>query len=112
MINEYIRYKVGADRAAAFVSAYGEAAASLRQSPHCLGYELSQCTEAPEHFVLRIQWVSAAGHLEGFRTSPEFREFFRAVKPFLDDIEEMRHYQLTPLRWSRQDGSGGPTSLE
>jgi quinol monooxygenase YgiN len=112
MVNEYLRYKVGADRAAAFLTAYGEAAASLRKSPHCLGYELSQCTEAPEHFVLRIQWVSTDAHLQGFRASPEFQDFFRAVKPFVNDIEEMRHYELTPLRWSRQDRSGGPASLE
>jgi hypothetical protein len=25
--------------------------------------------------------------------SPEFREFFAAVKPFFDDIDEMRHYE-------------------
>jgi hypothetical protein len=28
--------------------------------------------------------------------SPEFRRFFEAVSPFVYDIEEMRHYQVTP----------------
>jgi hypothetical protein len=35
------------------------------------------------------------GHLSGFRQSSEFRSFFEAVGPFVHDIEEMRHYQVT-----------------
>ena len=101
MIVEYIRYKIAEDRAASFLDAYGEAEESLRASPHCLGFELSRCSEAPEHFILRIQWDSADGHLLGFRKSPQFPPFLAAVKPFLGDIEEMRHYDLTPVRWSR-----------
>ena len=89
------------ERAAEFLRAYDAATESLRASPHCLGYELSRCSEAPEHFILRIHWDSSEGHLKGFRTSPEFQTFFQHVKPYLNDIEEMRHYELTPLRWSR-----------
>jgi len=33
------------------------------------------------------------GHEQGFRSSPEFRDFFAAVKPFVGDIDEMRHYE-------------------
>lgn len=101
MINEYIRYRISENRKAEFLDAYTEAMKSLEASRHCLGYELSQCVDAPEHFVLRIQWDSADGHLKGFRTEPEFRPFFKAVQPFVADIEEMRHYALTPLRWTR-----------
>ena len=100
MINEYIRYRISADRAEAFLSAYAEAQASLRASPHCLGYELSRCTEAPEQFILLIRWDSAEGHLRGFRASPEFKPFLRAIQPYVKDIEEMRHYELTAVRWS------------
>lgn len=101
MIVEYIRYKIAEGRAGDFVQAYDKAAESLRASRHCLGFELSRCSEAPEHFILRIQWDSSEGHLQGFRKSPEFGPFFAAVKPFLSDIEEMRHYELTAVRWTR-----------
>ena len=101
MIVEYIRYKIAEGRAEAFVEAYDKAAESLRASPHCLGFELSRCSEAREHFILRIQWDSSEGHLQGFRKSPEFGSFFAAVKPFLSDIEEMRHYEITAVRWTR-----------
>jgi Antibiotic biosynthesis monooxygenase len=61
----------------------------------CLGYELSRCADAPEHCILRIQWNSRQGHLEGFRKSPEFGAFFRHVKPFVASTEEMCHYEVT-----------------
>jgi len=101
MIIEYIRYTVEPSRQQDFLGAYETAAESLRASPHCLGYELTQCTEARESFTLRIQWDSQEGHLKGFRASPQFRTFFAAIQPFVKDIQEMRHYEQTALVWTR-----------
>lgn len=101
MIVEYIRYRVDAEHRGSFLKAYEVAGESLRASAHCLGYELTECAEEKGSFILRIEWDSAEGHLQGFRKSPEFRPFFQAVQPFLNDIQEMRHYELTPERWSR-----------
>mgnify|MGYP007013284284 CR=1 FL=1 len=33
--------------------------------------------------------------------SPEFRSFFAAIQPYVKDIEEMRHYARTDVRWTR-----------
>lgn len=101
MINEYIRYRIPSERAEAFLAAYELASQSLRAAPECLGYELSRCTEEPVSFVLRIQWESEEAHLQGFRKGPQFPPFLQAIKPFIPDIEEMRHYAPTALRWSR-----------
>lgn len=101
MILEYIRYNIESSRAIDFLSAYEVASKSLRESPHCLGYELTQCTEARESFILRIHWDSDEGHTNGFRTSPQFKPFLAAVQPFMKEILEMRHYELTPVTWSR-----------
>lgn len=95
MIVEYIRYETGDPDG--LVSAYERARAALDASAHCLGYELSRCTEEPTSFILRIEWDSADGHLQGFRKSPEFASFFSAVRPFLDQIREMRHYEPTAV---------------
>jgi len=101
MIVEYIRYRVPAEQADALIAAYRVAVESLRASPHCFGYELTRCSEAPEQFILRIQWDSADGHLQGFRKSPEFAPFLKAIGPFVSNIEEMRHYEHTELHWTR-----------
>jgi hemoglobin len=95
MVVEYIRYSIDDPRAEAFEQAYREAGDSLAASEHCERYEVSRCSEEPTQHVVRIEWDSEEGHLSGFRQSPEFRSFFEAVRPFVNDIEEMRHYEVT-----------------
>jgi quinol monooxygenase YgiN len=97
MVIEYVRYKIPAEQADEFVSAYATAADALHKSSHCLGFELSRCTEEPTSFILRIEWDSIDGHMEGFRKSPEFRTFFASVRPFVGNLEEMRHYERTAV---------------
>jgi truncated hemoglobin YjbI len=57
---------------------------------------------------LRIAWTSVQEHLHGFRGGPVFGEFFAAIKPYVDDIEEMRHYGSTAIAGP---GGGAPPSL-
>ena len=97
MIVEYVRYTIPAERRGAFESAYGDAATALDASPHCLAYDLARCAEDPTQYVLRIEWDSVDGHLQGFRGSAEFRSFFAAVRPFVGEIAEMRHYEPTAV---------------
>jgi quinol monooxygenase YgiN len=97
MVIEYIRYRVGGGRQAEFEEAYASASASLDASAHCLAYEVSRCVEDTELYVVRIEWDSVEGHEQGFRSSAEFQSFFAAVKPFFDQIEEMRHYERTTV---------------
>jgi quinol monooxygenase YgiN len=95
MIVEYIRYNIDDGRAGAFEEAYRRASAALDASEHCERYEISRCSEDSTQHVVRIEWDSEQGHLSGFRWSHEFRSFFEAVGPFVNDIEEMRHYEVT-----------------
>ena len=48
MVIEYVRYKIPADQADQFIAACATAGEALRKSSHCLGFELSRCTE-PTH---------------------------------------------------------------
>src|SRR5262245_62632164 len=95
MVVEYIRYTIGAGRADDFDEAYRSAARSLDVSEHCERYEVSRCTEDPTQQIVRIEWDSEEGHMDGFRQSPEFRSFLEAVGPFVHSIQEMRHYEVT-----------------
>jgi heme-degrading monooxygenase HmoA len=93
VIVEYIRYQVPAGREPELERAYAAAARQLDASPHCLAYEVSRCAEDAGSVIVRIEWDSAEGHLQGFRRSPEFRDFYGAVAAFVDSIQEMRHYE-------------------
>jgi quinol monooxygenase YgiN len=97
MIIEYIRYSIAEADRVTFEAAYPLAQAALTRSPHCLAYELSHCIEDRGSYVLRIEWDSAEGHLKGFRSSTEFREFLAHVRPFVGAITEMRHYEITSV---------------
>lgn len=98
MIVEYVRYTIAPERGTEFEDAYGRAQASLEASPHCLAWELTRCVEDPGQYTLRIEWDSAEAHMQGFRRSPEFGAFFAAIRPYVGDIQEMRHYELTAVR--------------
>lgn len=98
MIVEYIRYNISGERAEEFLHAYSDAAKELDASPHCKSYELSRCAENTEKFILRIEWASLDAHLNGFRKSAGFANFFALVKPFFDQIEEMKHYEVTSIK--------------
>ena len=98
MIVEYIRYKISKEGQGEFERAYANSSGPLNASKHCHGYELSHCVEEPELYTLRIEWDSLDGHIQGFRNSPEFREFFRYVQPFINEIQEMHHYELTRVQ--------------
>jgi quinol monooxygenase YgiN len=101
MIVEYIRYRLEQHEPAEFVAAYEIAGSHLRAAPECLSYEVAQCDEQPATFVVRIQWTSASGHMEGFRRGPNFPPFLTAIRPFIPEIEEMRHYTPSQVSWSR-----------
>jgi len=101
VVVEYIRYTVPADRDGEFEAAWSEAQKVLRDAPQCLSYEVARGVEEPENYVVRIEWRSVAEHEQGFRQSPAFGQFFAAVEPFFDEIQEMRHYELTAIASDR-----------
>jgi heme-degrading monooxygenase HmoA len=92
MIVEYLRYTIPDDRQAAFLKDYDAARGPLMRSPYATGFELCQCVDDKTQFVLRIEWTSAADHMQGFRKSPEFQEFLGYIRQYVPAIDEMRHY--------------------
>jgi quinol monooxygenase YgiN len=91
---EYIRYRIPKENVDVFVDAYRGAVMPLAASAYCLGYDLTQCAEDPELFILRIRWTSIEDHLQKFRSSGQFREFFSYIGPFVPQIQEMQHYRV------------------
>lgn len=98
---EYIRYVLDVHDGTALTEAYALAAPHLQAAPECLGYDLAQCDEDPASFILRIHWLSAHAHMDGFRRGPHFPPFLAAIRDFLPEIAEMRHYTPTAISWRR-----------
>jgi hypothetical protein len=108
MVVEYIRYLV-ADQARGeeLLRAYATAAKQLDAAPECLAYELTQCEEEPRCWSLRIEWLSTEAHLQGFRKGQHFPAFLAAIREFMPDIAEMRHYRLTDVQSRKSAGGQG-----
>ncbi|MFE1882499.1 group II truncated hemoglobin [Streptomyces diastatochromogenes] len=104
---EYIRYRVPEQQSAEFLAAYTRAAVPLAAAPQCVDYGLTRCEEEPESWILRITWTSTEDHIEGFRRSELFPRFFAEIRPYVENIEEMRHYRPTGV----QGGGGAVPTL-
>ena len=94
---EYIRYKVTGEQRQSFIDTYKDASKELDESEFCIAYELSECEEEVGQFILRIEWTSTDDHMKEFRKSQLFPSFFAKVKPYFNNIQEMRHYKLTEV---------------
>jgi quinol monooxygenase YgiN len=97
---EIIRYKISDGERENFINAYTAATKYLQASEYCLGYELIQGDEEPGNFIVVIHWTSKNDHLNGFRKSTEFGPFFNLVRPFYNNIEEMKHYD-SKFKWEK-----------
>lgn len=95
VIVEYIRYDLKTHTAEQLIDSYRRAGEHLKAAPECLGFELTRCEEAPTLLILRILWRSSRDHIEGFRRGPHFAPFLREIRPYFDEIAEMRHYAET-----------------
>jgi len=104
-VEEYIRYRVPPGAGERLEEAYAKASAALEAAPECLDFVMHRCVEEPDRYILRITWTSGEGHLEGFRKGPHFAGFLAEVRPFIEHIEEMQHYETTGIasRSSKDD---------
>jgi quinol monooxygenase YgiN len=98
---EVIRYDIPQNQQAQFEKAYDAAGKFLSRSKYCLSYVINKGSEEPNHYVIIIHWTSEDDHLNGFRKSADFMPFFNLVKPFYNQILEMKHYQELTL-WSAE----------
>jgi quinol monooxygenase YgiN len=99
MVVEYIRYAVADQiRGEELQKAYVAAAKQIDAAPECVAYELRQCEEEPKCWTLRIEWLSTEAHLQGFRKGPHFPARLAAIREFMPEIAEMRHYRLTDVQ--------------
>ncbi|QNF33016.1 antibiotic biosynthesis monooxygenase [Adhaeribacter swui] len=98
---EIIRYAIPPEQQTIFEQAYTEAGILLQNAPYCLGYELIKGVDEPQNYLLTIYWTSLHDHLNGFRKSASFGQFFNLVRPFYAHIQEMKHYEPTNLVWQK-----------
>jgi len=97
---EIIRYNLPQEKAKDFAAIYREISKYLAASPHCRGYQVLHGIEEANRFIIVIEWDSIAGHEQGFTNSADFPNFITPLRPYLQYIEEMKHYEKTDVAWT------------
>lgn len=98
---EIIRYNLPAGKADDFAAIYQEISQYLAASSHCRSYQVLRGVEDANRFIIIIEWDSIEGHEKGFTNSADFPKFITPLRPYLQYIEEMKHYEKTAIAWAR-----------
>jgi len=92
MVIEIATLTVKEGQNAAFEKAFGQAQRYIALSEHCLRYALTHCVEDAARYILRIEWDSLEGHVEGFRASADYAEYRALLLPYYAAPVDLYHY--------------------
>lgn len=98
---EIVRYNLPKEKAEDFPTIYREISKYLAASPHCQSYRVLHGVEDANRFIIVIEWDSVEGHEKGFTDSADFPKFITPLRPYLQYIEEMKHYEKTDIAWTK-----------
>ena len=77
-----------------FEAAFAQASSIISSMPGYLSHQLLNCVEAPNRYLLLVNWVSLEAHTVGFRGSPEYQTWKQLLHHFYDPFPIVEHYAL------------------
>ena len=94
MILETATLNVIPGREAEFESAFAQASSIIASMDGYISHQLQHCLEAPNRYLLLVQWETLEAHTVGFRSSPEYQEWKKLLHHFYDPFPIVEHYEL------------------
>ena len=94
MILEAATLNVVPGREAEFESAFAQASSIIASMDGYISHQLQHCLEAPNRYLLLVQWETLEAHTVGFRSSPEYQEWKKLLHHFYDPFPIVEHYEL------------------
>jgi heme-degrading monooxygenase HmoA len=77
-----------------FESAFQQASPIIASMKGYISHQLQHCLEAPNRYLLLVQWETLEDHTIGFRSSEEYQKWKRLLHHFYDPFPTVEHYQL------------------
>lgn len=77
-----------------FEAAFAEASQYIAASTGYVSHQLQRCLEAPDRYLLLVQWQTLEDHTEGFRGSERYELWRRLLHHFYDPFPVVEHYEL------------------
>jgi heme-degrading monooxygenase HmoA len=78
-----------------FESAFAKASPIITGMGGYISHQLQHCIEAPNRFLLLVQWETLEAHTVGFRGSLEYQEWRKLLHHFYDPFPTVQHYELS-----------------
>jgi heme-degrading monooxygenase HmoA len=94
MILEVAILNIIPGREADFESAFRQASPIIASMTGYISHQLQHCIEAPNRYLLLVQWETLQAHTVGFRGSDEYQEWKRLLHHFYDPFPAVEHYEL------------------
>ena len=92
MILEHALITVRPDSHAEFESAMVQAREVISRAAGFRSLRLHRGVEAPDRYLLLVEWDTLEDHTVGFRESPAFAEWRSHIGPFFDSPPVVDHY--------------------
>ena len=87
-----------------FEAVFATAIKILGASRGHLSHELRRSMEAPNRYVLLVQWRTLEDHTVGFRGSPAFTEWRAHIGSFLESPPVVEHFESVASAGKPVDG--------
>ena len=92
VITEQAALDVIPGREAEFEAAFATAKAIIAASPGFVSLRLLRCIEAPNRYLLLVEWKTLEDHTEGFRGSAGYENWQALLHHFYDPFPTVEHY--------------------
>lgn len=94
MILEVAILNVVPGREEDFESAFQQASPIIASMKGYISHQLQHCVEAPNRYLLLVQWETLDAHTVGFRGSEKYQEWRKLLHHFYDPFPTVEHYEL------------------
>ena len=76
-----------------FEDAFAKASDIISSMPGYISHQLLRCVEKGNRYILLAQWETLEAHTVGFRGSPQYQEWRKALHHFYDPFPMVEHYE-------------------
>ncbi len=109
MILEVALLNVRPGQSAAFEQAFAEAQPIICGMEGYVSHQLQRCLEAPDKYLLLVNWRRLEDHTIGFRQSAGYQQWKRLLHHFYDPFPTVEHFETV---FERTASTFDPTTFD
>jgi len=93
MILEHVELNILPGMESSFEETFEQARKIISPVPGFVSLRLERCLESPSRYLLLVEWETLENHTEGFRGSPQSKEWSARLQPLYGQPPVVQHYE-------------------